>query len=328
MPTHRVKYQLGSTGNYRYNIIRIGFSEYDALAYLHKKDFPDVEITRPGTDTDLALVNQTCLMTVNGYIYDSLYQSGRLYIPGATLAMLCSRTNVMGVLDFGQITPNLARIKITPSMVTDENNVLPYNKVFITLPSAVVQPLLVMGGYLIPYDTESFYRVSDNSFALNLSALNYTEKLYETSRYRDIFKDLDVPVSVSNPQMVDADLVRSLITIRKYLSLNNSFMVDLGVGNLALTKIFLEHSRIPGVFKTQVSPSMPMVMGYGKLTEYAVTKNREALYSVHSQDAHYNNHLVSHMPAHQVQVHNDHRLPGDTHRLAQGFFLDITTTTP
>jgi hypothetical protein len=306
--------------------VKIGFSEYDPLAYIHKKDFPDAEITRPGTDTDLLHIHQTCLMTVNGYIHDTLYQGGRLYIPGATLSMLKSRSNVTGVLDFGRITSQLKRIRIAQSMVTPDTNTLPYDKVFITVPEAVVQPILVMGGYLIPHDEQTFYRVADNAFALNLSKLNYMEKLYESARYRDIFKDLELPITPMNPSLVDAEQARSLATIRKYLSLNNSFLLDLGVDNLALRKVFLEHSNIPGVFKTQLSPTLPMVVGYGKLSDYAVSKSREGLYSVHSQDAHYNNHLMSHMAPHQVQTYNDHRLPGDTHRLTQGFFLDITTT--
>lgn len=327
MATQRVKYQLGSTANYRYNIVKIGFTEYDDLAYMHKKEFPDVEITRPSTDTDLERVHKTCLMTVNGYIYNSLFQANRLYIPGATASMLRSKANVTGVLDFSGFTNNLIRRAITPSMVTTEHNILAYDKVFITFPTEVVQPMLVMAGYLVPYNPEYFYRVSDTSFVLCLSKLNYTEKLFETMRYRDIFKDLGVAVSEVNPQLVDANVVRSLATIRKYLSLNNSFMVDLATSNLTTSKIYLEHSNIPSVFKTQVEPKLPMVVGYGKLNEYSVTKNADGVYSVYTQDAVYSNHLVSHMSAQDVQVYNDHRVPGDVHRLSQGFFLSISTQT-
>lgn len=327
MSTQHVRYQLGSTANYRYNIVKIGFTEYDDLAYMHKKEFPDVEITRPSTDTDLERIHKTCLMTVNGYIYNSLFQANRLYIPGATASMLRSKANVTGVLDFSSFTSDLIRRAITPSMIATEPNILAYDKVFITFPVEVMQPMLVMGGYLVPYSPEYFYRVSDSSFVLCLSKLNYTEKLFETMRYRDIFKDLDVPVSEVNPQLVDANVTRSLATIRKYLSLSNSFMIDLGTPNLTTGKIYLEHSNIPGVFKTQIEPKFPMVIGYGKLNEYSVTKNAQGVYSVYTQDAIYNNHLVTYMPAQDTQVYNDHRVPGSTHRLSQGFFLDITTQT-
>lgn len=327
MATHHVRYMLGSSSNYRYNIVKIGFTEYDNLSYMHKKEFPDVEITRPGADTDLQRVHKTCLMTVNGYIYDSLYQAGRLYIPGATSSMLRSKANVTGVLDFSSFTRNLTRRAITSSMITTEPNILAYDKVFITFPTEVSQPMLVMGGYLIPYNPEHFYRVSDSSFALCLSKINYTEKLFETMRYRDIFKDLNVPVSTVNPQLVDANVVRSLATIRRYLSLSNSFVIDLATPNLSTRKVYLEHSNIPGVFRTQTAPNLPMVTGYGKLNEYNVTKNADNLYSVYAQDAFYNNHLVTHMPPQDTQVYNDHRVPGDVHRLSQGFFLDITTQT-
>jgi hypothetical protein len=326
MSIHHAQYQLGSTANYHYDIIKIGHNEYDPMAYMHKKEFPDVEVTRPGTDTDLLRVHNTTLTTVNGYIHNTAFDAGRLYIPGATRGMLHSRANSMGLLDFGAITPLIKRVALTSTMVTEDTNQSAYDKVFITLPQAVQQPMLVMAGYLIPYNEEHFYRVSDNVFALRLVKLNYNEKLYELSRYTDIFRQLDVPTSPLNASVVDTQFVRSLNVIRRFLSLPNSFVIDLSVDNVGMKKVYLEHSKIPGTFKTQVSPSMPLVMGYGKLSEYAVTLNQQNQFTVNTQDAHLNNHLLSYMPTQRAQLLNDHRVPGNTHALSQAFFLDITST--
>lgn len=326
MATHHVHYQLGSTANYRFNLTKMGEHGYDPLAYFYKNDFPEVEITRHGTDTDLSLVHNTCLMTVNGYVHRTEYINNKLYIPQATASMLRSRANVTGLLDFSKLTPSLVKIALTASMVTDDLNTLAYDKVFITAPVTVQQPMLVMAGYLVPYDEECFYRVSDTAFALRLSRLSYMEKLYELSHYRDIFKDLGVEVSPLNPQMVNAEEVRSLAVIRKFLSLHNSFLVDLQTDNLSFKKVYLEHSNIPGTFTTEVPPTMPLFTGYGKVSEYAVQRSNGSKYDVHTQDCHYNNHLLSHMSPDKCKVYNDHRVPGQTHRLSQAFFLDITTT--
>lgn len=325
MATHRVNYLLGSTGNYRFNITKMGHHEYDQLAYIHKSDFPDVQVTRPKTDTDLLKVHQTCLMTVNGYVHSTTYTSGKLYIPQATHSMLKSKANVTGILDFSKVAPNMTKLSITPEMVTEDPGILAYDKVFITFNEPVQQPLLIMAGYIIPYDTDNFYRVSDTSFALCLSKLQYMERLYELSRYRDIFKNLEVPVSPLNPHMVDTEVVRSLMVIKRLLSTHNSFMVDLKIDNFSTKKIYLNHSKIPGTFTTQTLPNIPLFVGYGKVSEYTVRRDNEFRYTVHTQDCHYNNHLMSYMGQNKIKVFNDHRKPGDTHRLAQAFFLDMTT---
>ena len=115
MTTEHATYQLASAANYKFNICKIGFNSYDPTAYYHKENFPDVEVTRPGTDTDLELLHKNFLMTVNGYIYSTEYIGGKLYIPNATMSMIRSRANAMGLINFtnlGQIT----KTKITPSM--------------------------------------------------------------------------------------------------------------------------------------------------------------------------------------------------------------------
>lgn len=324
MAVERVKYLLGSAGNYRFNITKMGYHEYDQLSYIHKSDFPDVEVTRPGVTTDLNRVYRTCLLTVNGYVHSTAFSDGKIYIPQATHSMLRSRANIIGLLDFSKAAPDITRYPITADMVTEESNMLAYDKVLITFTEPVEQPLLILAGYIIPYDVDSFYRVSDTSFALCLSKLNYTERLYELSRYRDIFKHLNVPVSATNEQMVDANTLRSFITIQKLLTLHNSFMVDLKTPNFSVKKIFLTHSKIPGTFTTQTHPNIPLFMGYGKLSEYAVRRDNEFRYTVHTQDHHYNNHLLSSFNQNKIKVFNDNRRPGQTHRLSQAFFLDMT----
>lgn len=324
MATRHVTYQLASTASYRFNITKIGEHNYDELAYFYKSDFPDVEVTRPATGTDLLKVHESCLITVNGFVHATAYAQKKLFVLNATKGMLRSRSNVVGIIDFSDITPKLKKLSMTPQMVSEDVNTLAYDRVLITFEESVEQPVLVLAGYLVFYDPECFYRISDNSFALCLSKMQYMEKLYELNRCRDIFKDLDVPVSPLNPEMVDANVVRSLATIKKLLTLENSFIVDLQVDNLSLKKIYLEHSKIPGTFATEKSPVYPLIVGYGKVAEYAVRMNNDIKYSVYTQDAHYNNYLLSHMKAQTCRVYNDNRLPGKTHGLTQAFFIDIT----
>lgn len=322
MAVSSITYKLASEAGYKSSIVRMGFNNYDPVSLMYKVDFPDMELKRPMHEDSLAQVHSNCLVTVNGYVYSTVYSESRLYVPNATKTMLKTRANAVGIINLAGVSNTITKTAITPPMVTTDLNTLAYEKVFITMPTAVKYPLLIMAGYIIPYNEEYFYRVSDNAFALCLNKLQYTEKLYELSRYRDIFADLEVDVSPLNPQMVDANVVRSENTIRKFLSLHNSFMVDLGVETFSTKRIYLEHSTIPGNFRTEVAPILPLFVGYGKLSEYAISSGGTK-YTVITQDAHYNNHLLSHMPQRKLNVMNDQRKPGATYGLAEAFFLDM-----
>lgn len=322
--TVRFNYQLANKAGYKFNITKLGEHVFDQLAYYHKENFPDIEITRPGIDTDLSLLHYKALLTVNGYIHPTVYQDRKLYIPNATKSMLKSRANDIGILSFTKLNNNLTKHAITPDMVTAEFPTSMFDKAIITFPQDIGHPILVMAGYMVFEDPEVFYRVSSNSFVLRLDRLNYIEKLYELARQRDIFKELDIPTSANNSSMIDAAVARSDDTIKKFLSAFNSFLVELPVTSISTRKIFLEHSSVPGNFRTELEPTYPIMVGYGKMAEYFKKKNNDAKHTVYINDAYYNQHLFSSMSYQDIKVYNDHRTPGSTYRLSQAFFLEIS----
>lgn len=324
MTEKHFNYQLANTAGYKFNIVKIGFNNFDELAYYHKDNFPDVEVTRPNTFTEMELLHNKCLMTVNGYIHPTQYVDGRLFIPNATKSMLKSRANHVGILSFNKLNGNLSRLPIDISMVTPEAPYTLYEKAIITFAEPINKPILVACGYMIFEDPEFFYRVSDRSFALRLDRLNYIEKLYELNRTRDIFDDLNIPTSVNNPSLFDSDIARSDAAVISFLTSFNSFLVNLPVDNLNLKKVYLEHSNVPGNFRTEIEPNMPILVGYGKIGEYFKKKNNDTKWTVYLEDAYYNQHLISNMSFTDIKLHNDHRVVGNTYRLSRGYFLDMS----
>lgn len=320
-------YQLANIAGYKFNIKKIGFNNYDELAYYHKENFPDIEITRPNTDTELSLLNDKCLLSVNGYLYPTVYQDSKLYIPNATKSMLKSRANNIGILSFNNLTSNITKLPISIDMITPESPFTLYEKAIITFSEDIQSPILSMCGYMVFENPEFFYRVSDRSFVLRLDRLNYIEKLYELARYRDIFKELDLATSVNNPSLINAGIARSNAIIIKFLTSFNSFLVNLPITNLHIEKVYLEHSNIPGNFRTEIEPTMPLMAGYGKLSEYIKKKNNDTKYTVYMNDAYYNQHLISNHSFTDIELYNDHRVIGDTYRLSQAYFLKMFTVT-
>jgi hypothetical protein len=319
-----VTYQLASDANYRFDIAKIGHHEYDQLSYYFKDDFPDVQISRKHSEIDIDRLESAFLWTVNGYVYNTARDSTSLYLPGAVSGMLRSRANKIGMLNFSGLTPQLKKQTLTADQISTDTNTAAYEKIFLTFTDPVLSPVLVLAGYLIFEHPEFFYRISDNTFALHLHRLNYMEKLYELFKYRDIFKDLGVPVSANNPTQVNTEDVRSTETIKRFLTLPNSFLVDTGNSNgLSRDPLYLEHSSIPGNFRTHKLPVLPMFVGYGKLTEYHKQQINTERYTVYCQDSVYHNYVFSAQNQHLLKTYNGHRIPGTTYRISNAFFLDI-----
>jgi len=327
MTEEHFRYQLANTAGYKFNICKIGFNNYDPLAYYHKENFPDIEITRPNVPTELELLHTKCLLSVNGYIYPTQYSDGRLFIPNATSSMLKSKINHIGILSFNKLANPITKLPIDITMVTPEAPYTLYEKTILTFNQPISKPILIMYGYMIFEDPEFFYRVSDRSFVLRLDRLNYVEKLYELNRYRDIFNELNIPVSTNNPSVYDASIGLSDAAIISFLTGSNSFLVNLPVDNLTLNRVYLEHSTVPGNFRTEIEPTMPILVGYGKMGEYFKKKNNDTKWTTYIKDAYYNQHLISNMSFTNIKLQNDHRVVGNNYRLSPGYFLNISTRT-
>lgn len=318
-----IQYKLATTAGYKFDITKVGQESYDPLAYYYKDNFPDVEVTRPNTQTDLSLLDTKSLMTVNGYIYPTVFSNGKLYIPNATTSMLKSKHNSIGILSFNHSTKPINKLPITLDMITPESPTTLFEKAIITFDRPISNAFLVLAGYMIFEQPEYFYRVSDRSFALRLDKLNFIERLYELSYYRNIFDELGIEVSPNNPYVMDANVVRSDHVVTKFLSLFNSFLVELPEASFETQKIYLERTSVPGNFRTEINPTLPLITGYGKLSEYVVRKNNDTKYTVYINDGYVNNFLFSKLSTSDIQLYNNHREPGKPYELSRAFFLKI-----
>ena len=318
-----VHYQLANVAGYRLDIAKIGKNEYDPLSYYYKKDFPDLKITRPNTETYLELLDKRALLTVNGYVYSTIYENNTLYVRNAVETMLKTRKNHVGILSFAELNKDLKKIPIKQSMIFTEQPYTLYQRAILKFNEPVVKPILIVAGYMIFETPNYFFRVADDTFVLNLEALNYMEKIYELNRYCNIFTQLGVSINTTNASLVDADVIRSNNVITKFLTLHNSFLVDVGT-NYNIEKIYLEHSNVPCSFRTEVEPIYPIVVSYGKFTEYFKMRQIDSKFNIYTSDGHYNKHLFSYLPKDLIKVYNDHRTTNNTYRLTPAFFLKIT----
>lgn len=316
-------YISARNAGYKINIAKINYNSYDPLELWVKENFPDVEVTRPTIDTDLSLLDRRTLLTVNGFVYPTVFSNDKLYIRDATKNMLKSRVNHVGILSFNRLNNDLSKYSITEDMITPDGNYSLYDKCIITFPSDIQTPIIIIGGYVQLEEPNIFYRISDRSFALSLSKLPYVERLYETERYRNIFSELEIPVSPNNEFMIDGNVVRSDLVVMRYLTLNNSFLVNVPVSTIVADKQYLNNTKLPGEMYVDFIPEYPIVGGYGKLIEYSRHKGPENRYLIKCLDNYYNNHLFSKRDKGDLAVYNSHRVVGNSYNLANAFMLDM-----
>lgn len=324
----KIKYQLANTAGYNFNLAEIGRNVYHPADFYSKDIFPDALVTRPNYPFNPEVIESHCLVSVNGFIHPVVLDNSKLYIKNANRIRPMGNTpnNYIGILDFTGLPEPLERISITSDMVSAELDQPLFEKVIITTPKPTESVILIIAGYMVFEDPETFYRVSDTSFALRLDKLSFVEKLYELNRYTDIFSALGIDVSNANPSMIDYQQATSNETIMKFLTLFNSFMVNVPCANITATKVYLEHSKIPGTFRTEIDPTLPIVTGYGKLSEYAKRKTSQEKYSVYTVDSVKSNHLFTTVNQKGLSVVNDHRVMGNRLTLSQAYFLDIECT--
>lgn len=316
-------YILASSAGYKINIANEGYNPYDETTYGNKSQFKDIVLTRPGLHTDMYNIHTKSLITINGYFHPTSFLDDRVYVKEAVPTLLKTGINHVGIFSFFNLDVDLDKITITEDMISGEEEYSYYEKVIITLPKPVDGIFLIFGGYLIVEDERYLRRVSDRSFVLYPSRLNYTDKIYELFRYRNIFSELGVNVSNFDDSVVLYNDITSNDTIIKMLTRFNTFFVNLKGHRIKYDALQLEHSAVPNNYRTELHPSKLLLGGHGKVIDYKFMKYNSRKFTILTTDAFYNNLINSYTPEYALDLLNKNRRPGDTHRLSSVFFLDI-----
>jgi len=311
---------------YKFNIANIGKTILDQTSYLIRSDFKDVEVTRPNINTDLSIIDKRCLMSVNGFIYPTIFFNNKLYIQNANLSLLRSGENQIGLLSFNGLEADYVKYNITPDFITSEQMYSLYDKCIITFKQVIKTPILIIGGYIQLEEPNIFYRVSDNSFVLSLSKLNYIERLYESLKHIDVFNNIGIPTATNNPTMIDSSVAKSDQVIKNYLTTFNTFLIDLPTTNIKYNRIYLEHNNIIDLYRSDLSITSPVITGYGKLVDYISTNTIEGKYIIHTLNAFKNNYILSNGSINQETVINGARIIGNRYEPSNLFALDIYST--
>lgn len=324
IPSTKIKYAKYS------DAVRAGYKIQTTIAGLNLPDnFPDddkhdLSMTRPVFSTNMALLHDYTLISVNGYYHMTDTNDKEAFVLKGADTMRRSNNNHIGIfnfLDIGKLekiplditkiipatTGATLRDKITFSVDQDLDN-----KSYI----------LILGGYLVFPDTNVFWRSGNNSFNLDMNQLPYPQRIFESNHYLDL-SSLKLSVIPNNPDHgFDIDQLYSDDVIKAYMSMSQSFLVLVDIPHISIGTIPVSHADLPGMFTSYQDPSYPLIVTYGKTAEYWKTKE-DGFWSVTTQDSFLRNFIADEKPFTDQHIVTDNLLAGKPYFHSRGFLLQV-----
>ncbi len=265
------RYSDATKSGYRMDVCKIGFQ----LPVNYPIDMlPDLKMSRPKFNTNMSLIYSNCLVTVNGFLHQSSTDGTYAYIVQGANTMRKSNLNHVGILSFldiGAVTTLPIDTTAIYSDKTDPTQSLK-NKIYMYLNQNITGKtvLLSLGGYLVFPDPNIFYQVGNNTFALHTEALPIPERYFESNQYIDL-SSLGLDNTSLLPDTINVTQLLSDGVLTKYLQLSQSFWIIIDTPTLKYEPLYLEHSKLPGMFISYKKPINPLFVGYGRMAEYWTT---------------------------------------------------------
>lgn len=284
----------------------------------------DLVITKNYFNTDLSLLHTHSLLTLNGYIQptDANVYKNEAYIVGGYDNTYYSHSNHIGLLSF----LNLGSIDKYP--IKDENII--YSKdtdlverLYIHLPTSIENKtvMLSLGGHLILPDQDTLYATNTNVVCLKPHKLNLIEKYLESRKYVDL-SSLNMDISTNNPDMINIKQLYSNDTIKAWLQLPQSFIIVLDAKEVIYNRIYLRHGKLPGRYISYHRPTLPLILGHGRMAEYWVTEE-DGVYELNTLATGYNNYTHQYTTNKYKLNIDDSRISCDTYNMEKPYLLQI-----
>lgn len=192
----------------------------------------DLIMTRPSINTDLHLLHTNSLLTVNGYLHQTLIdeeEHGVIYIKDGGKTRNISKTAHVGILSFENIGNikkyNFNELSVTPEI---DNNPL-YGIITIdNIPDSLDSNsfILSLGGYIILPKESVLWKDGTNRIKLDITKIDYVDKLIYSSKWLDL-STLNLSSIITDPENTDISVLQNDDVILSYLNLSQSFLITI-----------------------------------------------------------------------------------------------------
>lgn len=293
MQLRYAKYQDGFRAGYKVDLTDMG---NERPANYPKSLLKDLQVWRPHHNANMALVDQYCLVSVNGLIHDTDSDDRYLYVRDGGKSHNHSRHNQLGIWSFMDVG-RIRRVRINPDNIRAMTDGTLKDRVYIDVPDVDLDNksyLLILGGYVVLPDGHGFVRSGEHQFSLDLKSLPYEERLHESSNYIRL-DSLPLDRLSNDPQTFTLESMWSNETIVAYLTLSQSFLVVIDTPNLMFKQQYVRTTGLPGSLISYSEPKYPLMVGYGKFAEYW-TSYEDGQWAMSVQDGWYRNYHLHYTP--------------------------------
>lgn len=280
-----------------------------------------LHLTKP--DIDYKDFYDHCLVSVNGYLHMTDYDTTGIYVVDGNKSAVHSNNNQMGIYSFKELGP-IKPIPITAGMISRQLENIPLkNKVYLKLPEKIENkvPMLVLGGYLHIFDPHTFYLVDEQTICINFLNYRFLDRYYESLKYIDL-SSLPIDHYQRNKTQLDLENFFSDEVIKAYLTLTQSFIVLLDADNVFAEKVGIDSSKMPGMLVTHLKPNLPLIGGYGRLMDYWYTYE-DRRYSITCVDDYIDTHVYNTTDWYKIPSVADNRLSTERIQKSYSHFLRI-----
>jgi len=234
-----------------------------------KWDKEDLLIWRD--DVNPETLARNAMFTVNGLFHPAEYGPDGVHVHMGNRTLRQSNDNQIGLYSFANVG-NLSYIPITDEMVTAQRDGASlHTGVYVTLPETTDMNgkmfLVVLGGYLQVLG-KTYTRVGERTYRIELANLMMVERFYDSWKDLDLADTLGFTQYDFNDTLFEVGEILEDETVRKFLTMPQSFFVAVGTDSFFQELIPVEHSGLPGRYYDYETTRYPLMGAYGRMLEY------------------------------------------------------------
>lgn len=274
-------------------------------------------------NTSMMDVYNYCLFTVNGLFHKTDTDGNFVYVLKGNVSAKKCRRNQLGIVSFRDIS-EIKSIAITETMLFNQHNTSNFSeRIYIKMPEPVEgkTPLLMLGGYMVRPDKETFYSVGNDTYCVVVSRLPILKRYYESVGIID-YSSLGLDVSSNNSTQISLEQFYSDACIQKLFTLPQSFIVLVDKENLFFNEGSIDATEMPGRFISYTKPVYPLIAGEGKVCEYWDVLE-DGQYSVVVADSFLQKKVFASIVKDSVDSVGASNVPSRTHFNSRGYMLEI-----
>lgn len=257
--------------------------------------------------------------TVNGFAHKVFAHEDGIALAGGGRTFNNTGINTVGILSFSNAC-TINQYAITEDMITQTNTTIPLaNELLINLGMSLVNKsiMLSIGGYLfINKGVGEIINPETGIILVKLDQLDVVDMIINSVGIIDLTA---LGVFADNKALtynkVRVNDIKSDVCIRKYMSLEQSFIIVADTECIQTEYINVSVTGIPGTYESTKEPTYPLIDSKGLLPEYwkirsedywsikltdDVTKRR-----IHKSNIDYNNKTINSISATHAWYHDD-----------------------